>query len=293
MVQLDHMTRGRAMFGVGPGSLVHDAKKIGIDPADQRRRMNESLDICMELFAGKSITRKSDWFDLRDAQLQIPPYTRPRMEMAVAAARSPAGALAAGRHGLGMLSIGGTSDDALAHHKSNWGLYSETARANGHVPHRDSWRLVTLMHIAETREQAKKNVEFGLNRFRDYFTDVATFPIVPADVTDPYTYLTETGTACIGTPDDAIAFIERLQKGSGGFGVIMELAQNWADWDQTKRHYELMARYVHPHFQGSRELRQDSYAFARDHHEEFVGQSAAAVQAEIDRLAAAKRDAAE
>ena len=293
MVQLDHMTRGRAMFGVGPGSLVHDAKKIGINPADQRRRMNESLDICMELFAGKSITRKSDWFDLRDAQLQIPPYTRPRMEMAVAAARSPAGALAAGRHGLGMLSIGGTSDDALAHHKSNWVLYSETARANGHVPHRDTWRLVTLMHIAETREQAKKNVEFGLNRFRDYFTDVATFPIVPADVTDPYTYLTETGTACIGTPDDAIAFIERLQKGSGGFGVIMELAQNWADWDQTKRHYELMARYVHPHFQGSRELRQDSYAFARDHHEEFVGQSAAAVQAEIDRLAAAKRDAAE
>ena len=293
MVQLDHMTRGRAMFGVGPGSLVHDAKKIGIDPSDQRRRMNESLDICMELFAGKSVTRKSDWFDLRDAQLQIPPDTRPRQEMAVAAARSPAGALAAGRHGLGMLSIGGTSDDALAHHKSNWGLYSETARANGHVPHRDSWRLVTLMHIAETREQAKKNVEFGLNRFRDYFTDVATFPIVPADVTDPYTYLTETGTACIGTPDDAIAFIERLQKGSGGFGVIMELAQNWADWDQTKRHYELMARYVHPHFQGSRELRQDSYAFARDHHEEFVGQSAAAVQAEIDRLAALKRDAAE
>ena len=75
--------------------------------------------------------------------------------------------------------------------------------------------------------------------------------------------------------------------------MIMELAQNWADWDQTKRHDELMARYVHPHFQGSRELRQDSYAFARDHHEEFVGQSAAAVQAEIDRLAAAKRDAAE
>jgi limonene 1,2-monooxygenase len=292
MVQLDHMTRGRAMFGVGPGSLVHDAKKIGINPADQRRMMNESLDICMELFAGKSVTRKSDWFDLRDAQLQVPPYTRPRMEMAVAAARSPAGALAAGRHGLGMLSIGGTSDDALAHHKANWALYSETAVANGHVPNRESWRLVTLMHIAETREQAKKNVEFGLNRFRDYFTDVATFPIVPADVTDPYTYLTETGTACIGTPDDAIAFIERLQKGSGGFGVIMELAQNWADWDQTKRHYELMARYVHPQFQGSREARQESYAFARDHHEEFVSQSAAAVQAEIDRLAT-KRDAAE
>jgi limonene 1,2-monooxygenase len=167
-------------------------------------------------------------------------------------------------------------------------LYEEQARANGHVPDRSKWRLVTLMHIAETREKAKQNVQFGLNAFRDYFTDVATFPIVPGDVADPYTFLVESGAACIGTPDDAIAYIENLLKGSGGFGSIMELAQNWADWDATKRHYELMARYVHPHFQRSRELRRGSYAYARDHHGEFIGQASAAVQAEIDRLAARK-----
>jgi limonene 1,2-monooxygenase len=291
MVQLDYQTRGRAMLGVGPGSLVHDAKKIGIDPADQRRMMNEALDVIVSLLAGETVTEKSDWFDLHDAKLQLPPYTRPRMEMAVAAARSPAGALAAGRHGIGMLSIGGTSDDALTHHRNNWGLYEDTARANGHVPDRKNWRLVTLMHIAETREKARDNVRHGLDKFCDYFRDVATFPIVPGDITDRYQYMIDSGSACIGTPDDAIAFIERLLKGSGGFGVIMELAQNWADWAETKRHYELMARYVHPHFQSSREWRGDSYAFARDHHDEFVGQSGAAVQAEIDRQAAKKRAA--
>ena len=291
MVQLDYQTRGRAMLGVGPGSLVHDAKKIGIDPADQRRMMNESLDVIIALLAGESVTRKTDWFDLNDAVLQLSPYTRPRMEMAVAAARSPAGALAAGRHGLGMLSIGGTSDDALKHHASNWELYATTARDNGHVPDRKNWRLVTLMHIAETREKARENVRHGLDHFCDYFRDVATFPIVPGDIADRYQYMVESGTACIGTPDDAIVFIERLLKGSGGFGVIMELAQNWADWAETKRHYELMARYVHPHFQSSRQWRNDSYAYARDHHDEFTGQSGAAVQAEIDRLAAARRAA--
>jgi limonene 1,2-monooxygenase len=291
MVQLDYQTRGRAMLGVGPGSLVHDAKKIGIDPADQRRMMNESLDVIIELLRGETVTRKTDWFDLQDARLQLPPYTRPRMEMAVAAAKSPAGALAAGRHGLGMLSIGGTSDDALTHHASNWDLYATTARDNGHVPDRKTWRLVTLMHIAETREQARENVKHGLDRFCDYFRDVATFPIVPNDITDRYEFMINSGSACIGTPDDAIVFIERLLQGSGGFGVIMELAQNWADWAQTKRHYELMARYVHPHFQSSREWRSDSYAYARDHHDEFTGQSGAAVQAEIDRLAAKRRAA--
>ena len=291
MVQLDYQTRGRAMFGVGPGSLVHDAKKIGIVPADQRRMMNESLDVVIELMQGKTVTRKSDWFNLDDAKLQLPPYTRPMMEMAVAAARSPVGPLAAGRHGLGMLSIGGTSDDAMTHHANNWGLYAEQAKLHGHAPDRKNWRLVTLMHIAETREKARENVKHGLDRFCDYFRDVATFPIVPGDIADRYEYMVNSGMACIGTPDDAIAFINRLLKGSGGFGVIMELAQNWADWAETKRHYELMARYVHPHFQSSREWRTDSYAYARDHHDEFTGQSSAAVQAEIDRLAALKRAA--
>jgi limonene 1,2-monooxygenase len=116
---------------------------------------------------------------------------------------------------------------------------------------------------------------------------------VPADIGDRFQYMVESGMACVGNPDDAIAFIERLLKGSGGFGVIMELAHNWADWEQTKRHYELMARYVHPHFQGWREWRSESYDYARDHHAAFTGQSSAAVQAEIDRLAARRAKAAE
>jgi limonene 1,2-monooxygenase len=292
MVQLDHMTRGRTMFGVGPGALVHDAMKIGIRAEHQRPRMNQSLDVLVKLLRGETVTEKTDWYDLNAARLQLPCYTQPMMEMAVAASRSPAGALAAGRHGIGMLSIGGTSPDAIKHHAKNWSLYEEQARGNGHVPDRQKWRMVTLFHIAETREQAKQNVQYGIHAFRDYFNDVATFPIVPPDVADPYTFFTESGAACIGTPDDAIAYIEQLLKGTGGFGGILELAHNWADWGATKRHYELMARYVHPHFQDSRTLRIESYDFARDHHEDYGTQSRAAVQAEIDKLAA-KRAAAE
>lgn len=293
MVQLDYQTRGRAMMGVGPGSLVHDAKKQGIVPANQRRMMNESLDVIVELMRGDTITRKSDWFDLHDARLQLPPYTQPRMEMAVAAARSPAGALAAGRHGIGMLSIGGTTHESMTHHAGNWDLYAEQCKLHGHVPDRKNWRLVTMMHIAETREKAQANVKHGLDNYCDYYRDVATFPLVPADVTDRLDYMLKSGMACIGTPDDAITFIERLLKGTGGFGVIMELAQNWADWEQTKRHYELMARYVHPHFQGTREWRVASYEFAREHHEAFMSQSHAAIRAEIDRLAEQRKMAGE
>jgi limonene 1,2-monooxygenase len=119
--------------------------------------------------------------------------------------------------------------------------------------------------------------------FADYFRDVATFPIIPADVPNPVDWLIDTGTACIGTPDDAVAYIERLDAGSGGFGVLCELAQNWADWDATKRHYELMARFVHPRFQGSRELLRESYDYATSRHVDFTGRAAAAIQKEVDR----------
>src|SRR5690606_21247851 len=162
IVQLDHMTRGRAMFGMGPGSLVHDAMKIGVRPAEQPRMMNEAIDVIVPLLRGERVTRKTDWFTLQDAQLQLRCYSRPTIEMAAAATRSPAGALAAGRHGLGLLSIGGTSDEALKAHANNWGVYEEQARANGHVPDRRNWRLVSLYHVAETREKAVENVRFGL-----------------------------------------------------------------------------------------------------------------------------------
>jgi limonene 1,2-monooxygenase len=90
MMLLDHMTRGRAMFGVGPGSLVYDAVKMGLNPADQRRKLDQSLDVIVELMQGRTVTRKTDWFDLQEAHLQLSSYTQPMMEMAVASNPSAA-----------------------------------------------------------------------------------------------------------------------------------------------------------------------------------------------------------
>jgi limonene 1,2-monooxygenase len=290
---LDHLTRGRAMLGVGPGALVGDAYRMGIDPENQRRMMNESLDALVMLLDGETVTMKTDWFELKEARIQVPPFQRPRTEMAVACARSPSGALAAGRHGLGMLSIGGTSDDALAAHANNWRMCEEAAAENGHTVQRENWRLVTLMHIAETRQKARDNVEYGLEKFAKYFREIATFPIVPAGIDNPYEYLTKNKMALIGTPDDAIEYIETLLEGSGGFGSLMQLAHNWADWEGTKRSYELLARYVFPHFQNSNKLRDISYDYSHSNRDVFVGRAADAVQTEIDRYQERQKGTAE
>ncbi|MEM7405245.1 MAG: LLM class flavin-dependent oxidoreductase [Pseudomonadota bacterium] len=282
MVQLDHMTRGRAMFGVGPGALSGDAFQMGIDPADQRRRMDESLDAIMALYRGERVDMKTDWFELRGARLQLEAYTRPHIEMAVACARSPVGAVAAGKNGIGMLSIGGTSDEAMKVHANNWATCEASAAEHGQRVDRSKWRVVSLAHIAETREQARDNVRHGLELWAKYFREVATFPIVPDGIDDAYEYLLENKLACIGTPDDAIAYIESLLAGSGGFGLFLELAHNWADFPATKRHYELMTRYVRPHFQNTLEQRATSYDYSHKNRDVFVGAASQAVQAAID-----------
>ncbi len=176
-------------------------------------------------------------------------------------------------------------------HAANWGVYTETARKAGKSADRSKWRIVTFAHVAETREQALADVRFGIADFNRYFNEVATFPIIPPEITgDPAEYLVSSGLACIGTPEDCVRHFERLWKGSdGGLGAILLLAHNWADWAATQRSYELMARYVHPHFQrNANALRDASYNDATAKRATAGMEMQKAVQAAIDKYQAGK-----
>ena len=277
MNQLDHMTRGRVMFGVGPGALPSDAHMMGIPVASQRDRMDEALEVLAKLLEGETVTHKTDWFELRDARLQMTPYTRPHIEIAVASQVSPTGARAAGRHGFGLLSVGATQTGGFNALKSNWAIAEAMAAESGKVMDRNSWRLVGPVHIAETREKARENVRFGLEKWLYYFQEVAALPLAPSDGGDPVDALIASGLAVIGTPDDAIAQITRLEAQSGGFGAFLQMAHNWADFAETKRSYELMARYVFPEFQGSNSNRDASLEWARSNRDTFMGEARMAV----------------
>lgn len=279
--QLDHITRGRVMLGVGPGSLPSDAFMMGITVAKQRDMMDEALDVIVPLLRGEKVTAKTDWFELKDAQLQMTPWSRPSVEIAVASQVSPTGATAAGRHGLGLLSIGATSAGGFNALSSNWAICEDTAKDNGKTIDRSQWRLVGPVHIAETREKARENVRFGLEQWLYYFREVAALPLAPTDGSDPVDALIASGMAVVGTPDDAIAQIERLQQQSGGFGCFMQLAHNWANWENTKHSYELMARYVFPKFQNLNDNREASLNWARDNRPEFMGQAMMAVGSRV------------
>jgi limonene 1,2-monooxygenase len=260
MAQLDHMTRGRAIFGVGPGALPSDATMIGVPVAELRRRMEESLDAIIELFKGETVTRRSDWFDLQKARLGVGCFSKPMMELAVTTIRSPAGVVAAARHGLGLLTLGPMNDAVLDHHVANWRIYEDECQKHAHVADRRKWRITLMMHIAETREKAAADAAWGFREFNNYSHDVIPAPpAIPRDTADVVDAALEKQVAIIGTPDDAIREIERVREKLGGFGAVLLFGNDLAPWPAQCRSFELIAEFVKPHFTRANALRQASY----------------------------------
>lgn len=260
MVQLDHMTRGRTMFGVGPGALPSDATMMAIPVNELRSRMEESLDTIVALMKGETVTRKTSWFELKNAALSVGCFSRPMMELAVTVIRSPAGVVAAAKHGLGLLTLGPMSDTVLDHHVTNWGIYEDECRKNGHVPDRRNWRITLMMHVAETREKAFADAAWGFREFNNYSHDIVPAPpAIPRDTEDLVGAAIEKQVAIIGTPDDAIREIERVRQKLGGFGAVLLFGNDLAPWPAQQRSFELIAEFVKPHFSRANALRAASY----------------------------------
>jgi limonene 1,2-monooxygenase len=287
IIQLDHMTRGRVMFGVGPGLLPSDAFMLGIDVAQQRDRMMQGLDVILRLMRGETVTEKTEWYDLRGARCQLLPYTRPMPEVAVASSVTPSGGKAAGKYGLGMLCVAATVAQGYDALDVNWRAANEVAARRGSTMDPSRLRLVGPMHLAETREQARKDVRFGIDKWVDYFSKISPLTLQGVeghgDIVDR---MVSSGRAAIGTPDDAIAAIEKLEQKQGHFGAFLLLAHNWASFEATKKSYELFVRHVLPRFNGANVGREGSLGWVAAHSDEFMGAAVNAAMATIQKHAA-------
>ena len=291
MVQLDHMTRGRIMFGVGPGALPTDAYMMGIDPTTQRRKMEESLAIILRLFTeDEPITYKGEWFELNEALLQIKPYQRPYMPIAVASIQSPSGVVLAGKYGASVLTITVPRDPSAgrADYSKLWDIAEETAKENSKVVRREEWRLTVPVHVAETTQQARDDVRVGACQFlREYSEGTnGRDPVFNGADEDLVDWMADHGYWIVGSPDDCIEGINQLARESGGFGGFLVQTVDWAPRETMLKSYELIARYVMPQFQGSVRSIEASNQWAKDRIEPLLA-------GRVKGLETAKNDYAE
>jgi limonene 1,2-monooxygenase len=289
MVQLDHMTKGRAMFGTGPGALPSDAHTLGINPMLQRDRQDEALGVIIRLLRGEErFSYDSDWFTLRDAQLQILPLQED-MPMTAASSISPSGMQIAGKYGIGVLSVASASKEGLQALPTQWSFAEESAAKHGKTVDRKNWRVLMSWHLAESKKDAQKEAKLGLQRWHnEYNVNVLGRPGA-THVEDADELLAQTagrgaegaGAAVVGTPDELVAAIRNLQEITGGFGVVLGFAHDWADREATLRSWELFARFVAPELNGYTRNLRGSAEYLHDNKKELMAGASAAVMAKI------------
>ena len=312
MVQLDHMTGGRAIFGSGPGALASDAHTLGIDPMTQRDRQDEAIAVIRRLFAGERFSVKSDWFEMNDAALQILPLqeelpcvvasmispsgmtlagkygigiislgsmsSKGLMSLAqqwefaedaalqilplqeelpcvVASMISPSGMTLAGKYGIGIISLGSMSTRGLMSLAQQWEFAEDAAKKAGTTVSRSNWRVLLSWHVAETREQARREAREGLMRWHnEYNVGTLMRPGITAfkspDEAVDQTAFVDGAASAIGTPDDLVKLITTVMKLSGGVGTIIGFAHDWANPENTRRSWDMVARYVVPEING-------------------------------------------
>jgi len=297
IVQLDHLTGGRVLFGTGPGALPSDAHTFAIDPVLLRDRQDEALGVIIRLLdGGERFSYESDWFTLRDAKLQILPL-QDRIPMATASMISPSGMTLAGKYGIGVLSVGSNTTEGIQALGVQWSFAEESAARHGQTVDRADWRVLMSWHIAETREQARAEARLGLQRWHNEYIvgtlgragavayadpDEAVDQITGGTITSA----TTTG-AVVGTPDDLVAAIRHMQSVSGGHGVVVGFAHDWANREATFRSWELVARYVIPEVNGALDGLRDSASFVSGNRAPFER----AQQAVLDKVMANERAA--
>src|SRR5471030_1179259 len=149
--------------------------------------------------------------------------------------------IAAGKHGVGVLSIGAGIPGGPEMLGKQWGIYEETAAKHGKVADRGKWRVVVNCHVADDDEEAMRQVNKGeRHETITYFEDTLGRP--PGRADDPLREGVKMGTTLVGSPDTVAKGIERLLGFSnGGFGGVLFRANEWATREQILRSYELFA----------------------------------------------------
>ena len=271
LVQLDYQSRGRVIFGSGPGALPSDAHTLGLDPMLLRSRQDEAIGIIKRLFSGERFSYESEWFTLRDAKLQLRPLQE-NMEFVVASTFTPSGMTLSGKYETGVISIGGMASQGLKSLARQWEFAEESALKHGTAIDRKNWRILMSWHIAESRDQAREEAKDGLLIHNNEYTTRALWPddgqiFKTADEAVDAVAFSGVGNAVIGTPDDLINKIQEMIDVTGGFGAVIGFAHDWANRENTKKSWDLVARYVIPEINSMLADYRDSIEFVVNNRE--------------------------
>ena len=253
MAFLDHLTRGRAILGVGPCSLVTDKILFNVEETSLYPMLHEAVDVIVRLLESEEpVSHQGEYWQFEDMQLQLRSFQQPRLPLAMPSAATPANLEMIGRNNMIWMSPTGKNRPNA---RKNWEIVEKGARDAGRIADRDNWRIATYMYLSDSVEKAWDEVWEGILREAEYFSAIGLRGHYAEYEGQPFSEFTPESCAdrrdwVIGTPDDAIDWLEAKMEETGGFGGLLLHSPEWTNRHKWERSMEMFARYVIPHFQG-------------------------------------------
>ena len=264
IAQLDHMAKGRFMWGIGSGGFPGDFEVFGYDePGAAPRIMRDNLEAILGLWgAAEPGSYGSDQFKFKVPEPQadiglsvhVRPYQLPHPPIGLAGVSERSGSLrVAGLRGWIPMSINVVPTHHLVTH---WEAVEDGAAAAGRSADRSDWRISRNIFVADTSQEARRGaIEGTLGRdFKDYFfkllPKVGYFDLVKtnpemADSDVTLEYMAD-NIWIVGDPDEVAAKLRTLYEQVGGFGVLLMMVHEWRPQPEWRRSVELLATEVLP-----------------------------------------------
>ncbi len=167
VAQFDHMSRGRLMFGIGPGGLASDMEVFGVLDGEYRNeRMMESIDTILKLWSQDppyDIPGKHWHITLKEMVIPelgvgyVPrPYQQPHPEITMTAMSPFSGSVkTAAIRGFGPMSANFCPEYVV---KSHWQKYQEGCEEAKRKATGEDWRVARNIVIASSDEEARDRV---------------------------------------------------------------------------------------------------------------------------------------
>ena len=265
IAQLDHMAQGRFHWGVGSGGFPGDFEAAGFDPktGEHRGMTTEAIDLVLQLWDDPkpglyeskywsfTVPEPADEIGLR---FHLKPYQKPHPPIGVAGVSAKSDTLIlAGERGWMPMSIHFAPTPALVTH---WEAVEEGARKAGKTPDRSTWRISRDVYVADTTDQARKDVLdgtiardyegywFKLLPYGNQLDRVKIDPDMP-DSAVTLEYMLD-NIMIVGSPDEVADKLRQLYVDVGGFGVLLTMGHEWQPRDKWVRSLTLLAQEVLP-----------------------------------------------
>ncbi|MEX2453918.1 MAG: LLM class flavin-dependent oxidoreductase [Rhodospirillaceae bacterium] len=264
----DHLSEGRFILGISPGTLRSDREVLGIAGEDINRMFADAIDVILAIWEGEppyridlpgnrwKVTTEGTLDAAYGTGIMQKPYQKPRPEIVgTVVAPFSKGVVEMGKRDFHPMSANFLMDKWVATH---WANYAEGAAAAGRVADPADWRVARTIFVADDDRVAEAYGRSDANSpYRFYYNQLgyklkkggrqAVFKHHRDEPDEAITIdrMLDDLVIC-GSVNKVVDEILAFREVTGDFGELVVAGMDWVDEGLTKRSLRLMAEEVMP-----------------------------------------------